>query len=230
MNCAAFHNVERCEERPDLAFAANALAVGELARVCAEEVVRFVTLSTDYVFDGALGRPYTEDDAPHPLSAYGVSKLAGELLALRLQSQAFVVRTCGVYGVRPSAAKGHTFVDRIIAQKRAGEPVRVVADQTVSPTFAGDLARALLQLLQADARPGLYHAVNEGAVTWYDYAREALRGAGLDDAIEAVSYKDWKTTVRRPAYSALANIRLASIGITIPDWRSGLQSYLSWSS
>lgn len=227
INCAAFHNVEQCEREPEKAFAANAVAVDALARAAQNAGAAFVTVSTDYVFDGTLGRPYTETDVPAPLNAYGVSKLAGELLAARLQSHAYVVRTCGVYGLRPSSAKGYTFVDRVINQKRAGETVRVVSDQTVSPTFAADLADAMRALFERDAPPGLYHAVNDGAVTWYDYARAALRGAGLDDSVEAISYKDWRSPVRRPVFSALANARLRTLGVAMPSWESGLERYLA---
>jgi dTDP-4-dehydrorhamnose reductase len=226
VNCAAFHNVERCEAEPQNAFAANALAVNAIAELCAERAATFVTFSTDYVFDGTLGRPYNESDAPRPLSVYGASKYAGELLALRLESPAYVVRTCGVYGVRPSNTKGYTFVDRIIAQARAGEGVRVVADQTVSPTFAGHLAQALLQLLRSDAPFGLYHVVNQGAVSWYEFAREALRTAGVDIEIEPISYKEWESRVRRPEFSALENAKLHSLGMTMPDWQTGIAEYL----
>jgi dTDP-4-dehydrorhamnose reductase len=226
VNCAAFHNVERCEAEPNGAFAANAVAVNTMAEACAQRGALFVTFSTDYVFDGELGRPYTEADEPRPLSAYGVSKYAGELLTLRLRSPAYVVRTCGVYATRASTSKGHTFIDRILTQAGAGEPVRVVCDQTVSPTYAPHLARAMLALLQSKAPYGLYHMVNEGAVTWYNYASEALRIAGIDHAVEAISYKDWPSRVRRPAFSALENAKLHAIGITLPSWREGVAAYI----
>ena len=226
VNCAAFHNVERCEAEAGNAFAANALAVNAMAERCAQDGVTFVTFSTDYVFDGTLGRPYTEADAPAPISVYGASKYAGELLVARLGSNAYVVRTCGVYGTHFSPTKGYTFLDRVIAHARAGEPLRVVRDQTVSPTYAGDLANAVSQVLQSDAPAGLYHAVDEGAVTWFDFATEALRRARIDRAIEPISYKDWNSRVRRPEYSALENARMHAIGIRMPDWREGISAYL----
>jgi len=226
VNCAAFHNVERCESEPEKAFAANALAVNAIAELCAERAVTFITISSDYVFDGALGRPYNESDAPRPLNVYGASKYAGELLVQRLESPAYVVRTCGVYGLRPSRSKGYTFIDRIIAQARAGEALRVVSDQTVSPTYAAHLAHGLLQLLQADAPFGLYHMVNEGAVSWFDYACEALRAAGIDHPVEPISHKEWESGVRRPAYSALENGKLHALGMMMPSWRDGVAAYL----
>lgn len=226
VNCAAFHNVDRCETEPQNALAANALAVNAMAEACAQHGAVFVTVSTDYVFDGELGRPYTEADQPRPLNAYGVSKYAGELLTLRLQSPAYVVRTCGVYATRPSSSKGHTFIDRIITQARAGEPIRIVSDQTVSPTYAPHLAQGLLALLESGAPYGLYHMVNEGPVTWYDFACEALRIAGIDHPVEAISYKDWASRVRRPAFSALENAKLREVGITLPSWRDGIAAYM----
>lgn len=226
INCAAFHNVDRCEAEPERAFAINAVAVDRLARLCAERGTPFVTISTDYVFAGDATRPYTERSRPAPISAYGTSKYAGELLVTRLQGPHLIVRTCGVYGLRPSASKGHTFVDRVIRQARAGEAIRVVEDVVASPTFAGNLAWALRRLVEAGAR-GLYHAVDEGAVSWYDFAREAIRQAGAPlDTLEAIRAADWKAAARRPAYSALANVRLNSLGIAMPTWQEGIASYL----
>ena len=226
VNCAAFHNVERCEAEPHSAFAANAMAVNSMAERCAERDIPFVTFSTDYVFDGTLGRAYMEGDAPNPISAYAISKFAGELLVARLQSKAYVVRTCGVYGARISSTKGYTFIDRIVNQARAGEVVRVVNDQTVSPTYAGHLAQGVLELLQSGAAYSVYHIVNEGAVTWYDFATEALRQAGIDHPIEPISYTTWVSRARRPAYSALENSKLHALGIRMPDWREGIAAYL----
>lgn len=226
VNCAAFHNVDQCTRQPERAFAANATAVGAAAQACARYDATFVTISTDYVFDGATQRAYTETDAPHPISAYGASKLAGEYLVELLQSRAFVVRTCGLYGDRASSSKGYTFIERIIAQARAGEEVRIVSDVVASPTYAVHLARALRALLDTNAF-GLYHASNVGPVSWYDFAVEALRQAGIAHPIEPISATEWKTGTRRPAYSALANQKLAALGIAIPPWQAGITAYLT---
>jgi dTDP-4-dehydrorhamnose reductase len=225
VNCAAFHNVDRCEAEPERAFAINAAAVDRLAAICGRQGVTFVTLSTDYVFDGRSTRAYTEEDTPRPLSAYGVSKFAGELLVQRRDARTLIVRTCGVYGVRPSATKGYTFIDRVIAQARASEPQRIVSDVVASPTFAGHLATALRRLLSAGAT-GLYHAANRGPVSWYDFAVEALRQAGVAGSIEPISASQWKTSARRPAFSALDSGKLESIGVEMPGWRDGISAYL----
>jgi dTDP-4-dehydrorhamnose reductase len=225
INCVAFHNVDRCEEVPERALAVNALAVDRMARLARDAGATFVTISTDYVFDGSASVPYAEDAAPHPIGAYGVSKLAGELLVERLQMPAFVVRTCGLYGERASSTKGYTFVDRILAQARASEPIRIVHDVVASPTFAGHLAQALSALVQTRAY-GLYHAVNPGPVSWYDFAREVLVQAGIDCTIEPISAAEWKTPARRPAFSALENAKLRALGIELPSWQAGIADYL----
>ncbi|MBV8375169.1 MAG: dTDP-4-dehydrorhamnose reductase [Candidatus Eremiobacteraeota bacterium] len=225
VNCAAFHNVDRCESEPERAYAVNAIAVDRAAALCELRGVAFVTFSTDYVFDGTATRPYVENDCPRPLSVYGVSKLAGELLTQRRGAKALIVRTCGVYGVRPSASKGHTFVDRVIAQARATQPMRVVTDVVASPTFAGHLATAVRRLLEAGAS-GLYHVADRGPVSWYDFAAEALRQAGIGGNLEPISAAVWKTTAPRPAFSALESGKLRSIGVEMPDWREGIAAYL----
>lgn len=226
VNCAAFHNVDLCETESARAFEINALAVDRAAALCAQHDVEFATISTDYVFDGSATQPYTEADCPRPISAYGASKLAGELLVLRRRTKAYVVRTCGIYGLAPSRSKGHTFVDRVIAQARAGERPRIVQDVIASPTYAGHLATALRALVRAKAY-GLSHACNAGAVSWYDFAVAAIELAGLTPGVEAISAAQWSAPARRPAFSALANARLGSLGITLPTWREGIAAYLA---
>jgi dTDP-4-dehydrorhamnose reductase len=224
VNCAAFHNVDACETQPERAFAVNALAVDRIAALCGERDIAFLTISTDYVFDGQTSRPYTEEDCPRPISAYGASKLAGEHLVLRRAMNAYVVRTCGVYGRHASKSKG-TFIDRVITQASSGEKPRIVSDVVVSPTYAGHLAIALRELIRGE-NYGLYHACNEWPVSWYDFARAALDLAGIAQQIEPISASQWKAPARRPAYSALSSGKVAALGVTLPSWREGIAAYL----
>ncbi|MBV8345518.1 MAG: dTDP-4-dehydrorhamnose reductase [Candidatus Eremiobacteraeota bacterium] len=224
VNAAAFHDVDRCESEPLAAFETNAVAVGVAARLARDAGALFVTLSTDYVFDGEGGTPYTEADAPHPLSVYGTSKLAGEHLVERLRAPAFVVRTCGIYGPTSSASRRPSLLDRVLAS-RAGAPLRVVADVCASPTFAGDLADALRRLIDRDVY-GLYHAVNVGPVSWYEFAAEAARLAGTDAQIEPIRAEQRSTVAPRPRFSALSNAKLGGLGIRMPSWREGLAACL----
>jgi len=226
VNAAAFHDVDRCEDEKETALEVNAFAVGRAARLAAQRDVLFVTISTDYVFDGTKGSPYRESDSPNPLSFYGASKLAGERLVEAAGGRAFVVRTCGVYGPSRSASRRRTFVDRILAAGRSGEPVRVVADVVASPTFAGDLAVALRELIGTGAY-GLYHAAAAGPVSWYDFAQEAVRQAGAEFAIEPIAAEQWKARAIRPRYSALDGAKLGELGIGMPSWRDGIASYLA---
>ena len=224
VNAAAFHDVDRCERETARAFQVNAVAVGQAARIARDANAIFVTIGTDYVFDGASAMPYLESDAPHPLSAYGTSKLAGEYLVEHVRGRSFVVRTCGVYGA--AGAQGRPdFVERIAAQARAGAPVRVVSDAIASPTFAGDLADALRSLVRTDAY-GLYHAVNGGAVSWFDFAREALSAVAPDAQVEPIAAADWKAPAVRPRFSALDNGKLRALGVPMPSWRDGIAAYL----
>lgn len=224
VNAAAFHDVDRCEDEPQQAFAINAAAVGASARCARDRDVVFVTIGTDYVFDGAANEPYREECAPHPISFYGASKLAGEYLVESLRMGAYVVRTCGLYGAAASRRRS-SLIDRVLEMNASGEPLRVVADVVASPTFAGDLADALRRLIATQSY-GLYHAVNSGPVSWYDFACEAARQAGVEVAIEPISSAQWKQRAARPRFSALSNAKLDALGITMPSWQAGIAAYL----
>jgi dTDP-4-dehydrorhamnose reductase len=224
VNAAAFHDVDRCEDEPHEAFAINAAAVGAAARSARDRGVVFATVSTDYVFDGVAREPYGEDCAPHPISFYGISKLAGEYLVESLSMRAYVVRTCGLYGAASSRRRA-SLVERVLDSKRGEAPLRVVADVVASPTFAGDVAGALRQLIATESF-GLYHAVNCGPVSWYDFACEAARQAGIETPIEPISAAQWKQRAARPRFSALRNAKLDALGIAMPSWQAGLAAYL----
>lgn len=221
-NATAWNRVDAAESEPERAFAVNALAPRALARAAREAGALLVHVSTDYVFDGASSRPYREDDAPRPLSVYGASKLAGERHVLDSGAEALVVRTSGVLGRGGSAQKGGSFVDRILAQARAGRPLRVVADQVFAPTLASDLAQALLALVGARAR-GLVHVTNQGACSWHELARLALAAAGLTAPVEAIAAADLALPARRPAYSVLDTSRYRDLGLPpLRDFREAL--------
>lgn len=228
INTAAFHNVPKCETEPLEAFRVNCVAVRDLAVACREAGALFVTFSTDYVFGGEKRTPYLEDDRPAPLQMYGISKLAGELAALSsAPDHTVVIRTCGLYGITGAASKGGNFVDRRIADARAGGPLEMGCDQVVSPTWTGDLSRAVLRLVGHPGRkPGIYHLVNEGECTWYDFTKEIYRILGLDVEVRPVDRKGLSGAMRRPLYSALANTKAKALGIVLPHRRVGLEGYL----
>ncbi len=227
INCAAFHNVDLCEREPDKAFAANTLAVDGFARACAQRDVPFMTISTDYVFEGTAPRPYRESDATGPRTAYGVSKLGGELLTRRSGPKHYVIRTSGVFGTTGTSSKGYTLINKVLGQAERGEPTRMVADMTFSPSYAPHVARAIHGLIDAQAY-GIHHVTNAGACTWFEFVQAAFVKAGLGDAeIEPVPYASFNNPVQRPMYSALDNTTFAALGLPpLPRWQTALDEFI----
>ncbi|MGH9051847.1 MAG: dTDP-4-dehydrorhamnose reductase [Acidimicrobiia bacterium] len=217
INCAAYTAVDRAEDEEELAHRVNALAVGELAGWAAERQVPLVTFSTDYVFDGESDRPYVESDTPHPLNAYGRTKLAGERLARAAWLETLVIRSSWIIsGTHPN------FVATILRKAREG-PVRVVDDQQGIPTVAADLAAAGLQALRKGVS-GLLHLTNQGPTTWFGLARKAVELAGLDpELVQPCSSDEYPTQARRPAYSVLGSERRDQLALEgLPAWEESL--------
>jgi len=226
-NATAYNKVDQAESDVAAAMAVNAFAPRGIALAARETGALLVHFSTDYVFDGSSGRPYREDARPAPLGVYGVSKLTGELLVAASGADHLVIRTSGLIGRGGSAQKGGSFVDRILARARAGEPLRVVADQTFAPTSAVDLSRATLALVGAGAR-GLFHVANAGACSWHGLAMAALAEAGLDAPVEAIEASELGLPARRPVYSVLETRRYHDLGLpALRPWRDALGDCVS---
>lgn len=207
INCAAYTAVDRAESEPQSAFDANGLGVSYLGTACQEIGAALIHVSTDFVFDGLAAEPYAEDAPTHPLSEYGKSKLYGER-ALAGNPRARVVRTAWLYG------DGKCFPLTMLNAHRAGKSLRVVADQRGNPTYVPDLARTLVDLLERDAFPGVYHAVGPETTTWHDFAIRAIRAATGETAdIAPVATSEYPTPAVRPRNSALADTKLEALGI-----------------
>jgi len=229
INTAAFHNVPQCEVEPLRAFAVNCMAVYDLAAVCRKEDVRFVSISTDYVFGGDRCTPYHEDDLPRPIQMYGISKLAGEYAALAAApAHTLIIRTCGLYGKEGATSKGGNFVDKRIADAACCKELKMGRDQTVSPTYTDDLAQAVLKLIEHSSRAhGIFHLVNEGECTWFDFTKAIYDLMGFDVTVIPVDRRGLSGEMRRPLYSVLANTKARKLGIVLPNWREALERYLS---
>lgn len=226
INTAAFHRVDDCEEQPEKSFLVNTYAVRHLAQLCAELDCGLAHLSTDYVFGGEKVTPYTEDDAPNPLSVYGVSKLAGEYFVRNLCPKHFVIRTSGLYGVAGASGKGGNFVETMIRMAREGRPIRVVDDQVLTPTYTQDLAQAIDQLVRTDAY-GLYHITSSGQCSWYEFAARIFELLGLTPDFGPATTAAYGAKARRPAYSALAHHKLKQRGFDdLRPWPEALEAYL----
>ena len=226
VNCAAFVRVDESEERPDDAFRVNSLGALAVARACAEIDALCVYISTDYVFDGGKGSPYTESDASHPINVYGASKLAGEYLVQQASPRWLVARMASLFGKAGSSGKGGNFVETILAKARAGEPLRLVNDIRMSPTYSRDGAQALEILLRQRAS-GLFHVANAGHCTWYEFASKALEIVGMGNRIEPISSSNYPMKARRPKDSSLESTKLSPfLKECLRPWHEALKAYL----
>lgn len=217
LNASGYTDVDRAESEPDLARRVNSLGPELLVEAAGDFSAKLVHVGTDYVFAGSKSSPYVEEDEPRPLGAYGRTKLEGERAVLRSGGPHLVVRTAWLF-----APWGKSFVSWVIEAAREGRRLPLVADQTGSPTGAGDLAETVLDLLAAGAS-GLLHAVNSGEASWYELGVEALRLAGLRAPVEEVRSADLHRPASRPAYTVLSTERLASVlGRRPRHWRQAL--------
>lgn len=224
INAAAYTAVDRAETEKAKAFQVNGEAVGVLAAVCKQAGAKLIHISTDYVFDGTSTSPYKEDAAVHPQNVYGASKLEGEKQALQFNPEAIIIRTSWVY-----SEYGKNFVRTMLRLMQEKQEISVVNDQFGSPTYAGDLAEALLQII-ASGRwvPGIYHYCNDGVISWYDFAEAIKEITGSACIIHPIPSEQYPTPAKRPVYSAMDCGLLQKIyGIKGRDWRLALQECIS---
>lgn len=226
LNCSVFHPVDECENDPDRSFAVNATAVRALARAAKDLQTAVVHFSSDYVFDGELGRPYKEEDTPTPVSVFGVSKVAGEQLLRALLPRHFIVRTSGLYGLAGSRVKWGNFVETMLRLGRQNGQVRVVNDLRMAQTATRNLARQVLALIRTD-HYGTYHASDHGDYSWYEFAIKIFQYSAMEVKVTPVSWRDMPFAAPRPRYSVLENCRLKALGMDLMQPIDvALQAYL----
>jgi dTDP-4-dehydrorhamnose reductase len=226
LNAAAYNQVDVAEQEPQAAFLVNALAVRNIALACRQVGALFVHFSSDSVFDGSAQRPYSEDDHPHPLNAYAVSKLAGELYAQAYLERLLLVRTSGVFGPGALKTARGNFIELMLRLALAG-PIRVVEDHVASPTYAPLLAARTADLVERN-QTGTFHIGGGTAISWFDYARMIFDVAGLKPELRATNEREYRTAARRPKYSALSNAKIEKLGLSpMPPLESAVRSYFS---
>jgi dTDP-4-dehydrorhamnose reductase len=221
LNAAAYTDVDGCESNQELAFAVNWRGAVNVAQVAKEFGARLLFISTDYVFDGLSTSPYEPDHPRAPRSVYGRSKARAEEEINSISPDACIVRTSWLFGV-----DGKCFPDTIVKLAASKSKIDVVDDQRGSPTHAPDLARAVIALCHADAK-GIIHATNAGDCTWFEFAREIVRGAGLKTEIRPTTSDKFVRPAERPRYSVLSPGTLNRYGIVMPHWKDALQNYMS---
>ncbi|MCX6243926.1 MAG: dTDP-4-dehydrorhamnose reductase [Bacteroidetes bacterium] len=222
INCAAYTAVDKAEEDSALAMNVNAEVPGKLAWICSGQGIKLIHISTDYVFDGKSYMPYSEDDPCNPASAYAKSKYEGEREILRHNVSGIIIRTSWLY-----SEYGHNFVKTILAKGIELGNLRVVYDQIGGPTYAGDLAKTLIELiprLSDSEKMEIFNYANEGAVSWYDFAKAIIDIGGIDCKIQPVGTIDYPTPAARPPYSVFNKTKIRErFGIEIPYWRDSLK-------
>jgi len=229
INTAAYVRVDDCEDGKDKAFQVNALGARNVAVVAQELGARLVHLSTDYVFGGEAEPrtiPYTEFDTPVPPNVYGKSKLAGENLVRHFCLSHFIVRASGLFGVAGSSGKGGNFIETMVRLARERDELKVVNDQVFSPTYTRDLAPKIAQLIATEYY-GIFHITNRGYCSWYEFAKEILKQAGLKTPVIPISSDEYPQKARRPRYSVLDNYHLRLLGMAdMRTWQEALKDYL----
>jgi dTDP-4-dehydrorhamnose reductase len=227
LNAAAYNQVDVAEREPLLAFQANALAVRNIAMACRQNDAQLVHFSTDYVFDGLKGSAYVETDPTHPLGAYAVSKLGGELYAQAYLERPLVIRVSGVFGPAGLFTPRGNFVESMLRLAQSGKPIRVVEDHFASPTYAPALASRTADLVEKDAS-GVYHLGGGEAISWYAYAGLIFEAAGLHPELTPTNEREYRTAARRPKFSALSNSKVEAAGVKpMPPLRDALANYFA---
>ncbi len=231
INCAAYTAVDKAESEKELAYSINADVPDHIAGLCEASGINLIHISTDFVFPGTGNTPIREDDETKPVNHYGKTKLEGEKKVLQNCRNAIILRTSWLYAVH-----GHNFVNTMIKASSERDLLRVVYDQVGSPTFAGDLAEAILEMITKlnsgsnDIKQlrGIYHYSNEGVASWYDFASAVFKIKKIRTRLIPVSTADYPTPARRPAYSVLDKTRIKeNFGLSIPYWRDSLEKCLS---
>ncbi len=228
INCTSYHRTDEVESHADQGFLINAFAVKTMAEVCKAKKAKLIHISTDYVFGGnKINQPLTEESPPAPLNIYGSSKYLGEVLSRDIYPEGVIIfRVASLFGVAGSSGKGGNFIETMLRLAKEKGQVKVVSDQTMSPTSTLDLAHMIFKFLKHQGPAGIYHAVNSGVATWFELAKTAIEHAGIKASVEPILASDFKTPAMRPSYSALDNTKLEKIIGPIRDWHEALLDYL----
>lgn len=224
INCAAYTAVDKAETEKNIAFLINAEAVKNLAQVCKKHQAILIHISTDFVFDGSKSIPYIESDTPNPLNVYGASKLKGEEHIISILKNYFIVRTSWLY-----SEFGNNFMKTMIKLAKERNELSIVSDQLGTPTYARNLANALLQIIASNNKDfGIYHFSNEGEISWYDFAKEIFKQSKTSIKIKGICTSEYPTLAKRPFYSVLSNKKISkALGIETSDWKDSLKIAIS---
>ena len=225
VNCAAYTAVDKAETDQENAMVTNATAVGILAKFCKQYNAQFIHISTDYVFDGNATKPYKEDDAVSPVNFYGASKLKGEELAIENNPDSIIIRTSWVY-----SSFGNNFVKTMLRLMKDRDSLNVVSDQQGCPTYAADLAKAIMQIIESGIKPAgssIFNYSNTGAITWYQFADAIRELSGSNCVVNPIPASQYPTPAKRPSYSVMDTSKIQqTFNLSIPQWKDSLKTCL----
>lgn len=225
INTAAFHKTDQCEDEPLKTFSVNALGARNVALISKEIEAIDICISTDYVFDGTKKEPYTEEDVPAPINTYGISKLAAEHFT-RQNPKHYITRIASVFGKAGASGKGGNFVETMIKKAKNNEPITVVDDMYMSPTYTKDVSSIINQIITKQLPYGVYHATNKGYCSWYQFAEQIFRFTNLAPDLKPIKTEQLSVKAKRPLFSALKSIKLPLHDIEVPTWQNALRNYL----
>lgn len=227
INCAAYVRVDDAEDFADKAFLVNALGSRNIALVCKDLNAISIYISTDYIFDGKKKVPYTEDDIPNPLNVYGNSKLAGEYFVKNIVDKHYIIRSASLFGTAGAMGKGGNFVETMLKKAHGNEEIKVVDDMVMSPTYTRDLADMIRKILAKKLPYGIYHVINSGECSWYEFARAIFENTGMKANLSPTRTNILQSKARRPMFSPLASVKLKNYGLEMESWEVALKNYLA---
>jgi dTDP-4-dehydrorhamnose reductase len=230
VNCAAYTSVDKAEDEKELAIQINHLAVKKIAQIAKKQQAKLIHISTDYVFDGESDIPYIETDETNPINVYGQTKLDGEqLLREIMPTGAIIIRTSWVY-----SEYGSNFVKTMLKLGKERDEISVISDQIGSPTYASDLASAILEIIEkntllkeVELETQVYHYSNDGAISWYDFAKEIFKLANLDCKVNPIKSEQYTSIAKRPRNSVMSKTKIKNSGITLCKYKSSIKNCLT---
>ena len=225
IDTAAFHKTDLCEDEPEKTFAVNSIGPKNIVEVSKQLDATLIFISTDYVFSGTKGSPYTEEDSPNPINTYGISKLAGELF-IQQKTKHYIFRVSSLFGKAGASGKGGNFVETMTTKAKKNEPITVVDDMWMTPTYTHDAAEAINQAINKKIPYGTYHLSNQTECTWYQFSQEIFRLMNLAPSLKGMKTSEMQVKAKRPLNSSLASAKLSEQGITMRSWKEALRAYL----
>jgi len=226
INCAAYVKVDESEDNPEEAFMVNAIGARNVARVCNEKKMKNVYISTDFVFDGNMKKPYQEDDQPNPIDTYGLSKYAGEIFTRNYCPKFYIIRSASLYGEKGARGKGGNFVNWMIEKANNNEIIKDVDDIVMSPTYTKDAAETIKKIIEKELPYGIYHVANQGHCSWFEFAKKIFQFLDINAKLFPIKSDELNRKARRPKFSALESKKLNSFGLRMRNWEDALKDYL----